>query len=171
MLRFLERARLRDLERIRRWITEEEQREAEHRAASRRSPPRPTGSWNRASTQGSPSVYVHAGDCWNAGKRSESIDQEQARRALAGGVKAYRAAGRTARCACSTSGGRCRARRGGPRGRVGGARATSRTPPCSGCYTGSCSPRPALCVRLPDRRGGCVLEGADGRLGHCERSV
>ncbi|MFE0787119.1 DUF6233 domain-containing protein [Streptomyces mutabilis] len=152
-------------------MTEEEQREAEHRAASRRSPPRPTGSWNRASTQGSPSVYVHAGDCWNAGKRSESIDQEQARRALAGGVKAYRAAGRTARCACSTSGGRCRARRGGPRGRVGGARATSRTPPCSGCYTGSCSPRPALCVRLPDRRGGCVLEGADGRLGHCERSV
>ncbi|MFE0929026.1 DUF6233 domain-containing protein [Streptomyces mutabilis] len=48
-----------------------------------------SSSVNRASTQGRPPVYVNAGDCWNAGKRSESIDQEQARRALAGGVKAY----------------------------------------------------------------------------------
>ncbi|MFH8858294.1 DUF6233 domain-containing protein [Streptomyces rochei] len=35
----------------------------------------------------SPPVYVHAGDCWNAGKRSTDIEQEQARRALADGVK------------------------------------------------------------------------------------
>ncbi|MFF9176000.1 DUF6233 domain-containing protein [Streptomyces sp. NPDC014793] len=33
-------------------------------------------------------VYVHAGGCWNAGKRSRGVDQAAALRALADGVPA-----------------------------------------------------------------------------------
>ncbi|MET7410143.1 DUF6233 domain-containing protein [Streptomyces parvulus] len=33
-------------------------------------------------------VYVHAGGCWNTGKNSKGISQDQARRALADGTKA-----------------------------------------------------------------------------------
>ncbi|MFB6771760.1 DUF6233 domain-containing protein [Streptomyces sp. NPDC056337] len=36
----------------------------------------------------SPPVYVHTGDCWNMGKYSKGISQDQARRALADGTKA-----------------------------------------------------------------------------------
>jgi hypothetical protein len=89
LLRFLERARLRDLERTRWWITKEEQREAEHRRGIVERPAPPDRLLKQGLNAGQPARHVHAGDCCNTGKRSESIDQEQARRALAGGVKAY----------------------------------------------------------------------------------
>ncbi|GGQ48660.1 DUF6233 domain-containing protein [Streptomyces mutabilis] len=88
LLRFLERVQLRDLERTRRWITDEERREAERRRGVEEKPAPPDWLLERGLNGHSPPVYVHAGDCWNAGKRSTGIDQEQARRALADGVKA-----------------------------------------------------------------------------------
>ncbi|MFJ8113084.1 DUF6233 domain-containing protein [Streptomyces sp. NPDC096132] len=33
-------------------------------------------------------VYVHTGDCWNAGKRSKDVDRATALRALTDGVPA-----------------------------------------------------------------------------------
>ncbi|WP_326673039.1 DUF6233 domain-containing protein [Streptomyces canus] len=33
-------------------------------------------------------VYVHVGDCWNAGSRSKGVERDQALRALAEGVTA-----------------------------------------------------------------------------------
>ncbi|MFE1056985.1 DUF6233 domain-containing protein [Streptomyces rochei] len=70
LLRFLERVQLRDLERTRRWITDEERREAERRRGIEKKPATPDWLLERGLNGHSPPVYVHAGDCWNAGKRS-----------------------------------------------------------------------------------------------------
>ncbi|MFD8354563.1 DUF6233 domain-containing protein [Streptomyces coelicoflavus] len=105
LLRFLERVQLRDLDRTRRWIADEERREAERRRGIEERPPAPDWLLEQGLNRGSPPVYVHVGDCWNAGKRSKDVEQEQAQHALAEGVKASRRArtvGRTARRACST---------------------------------------------------------------------
>ncbi|MFI9339993.1 DUF6233 domain-containing protein [Streptomyces sp. NPDC052773] len=86
-LRFLERVQLRDLERTRRWIADEERREAERqRGAARPAPP----DWllELGLNKDSPPVQVHVGDCWNAGKRTRGIGRDDALRALADGVKA-----------------------------------------------------------------------------------
>ncbi|MEW2266133.1 DUF6233 domain-containing protein [Streptomyces sp. NPDC047853] len=88
LLRFLERVQLRDLERTRRWIADEERREAERRRGIEEKPAPPDWLLEQGLNAGSPPVYVHIGDCWNAAKRSKGIEQEQARRALADGVKA-----------------------------------------------------------------------------------
>jgi hypothetical protein len=87
LLRFLERVQLRDLERTRRWIADEERREAEHQRGIEARPARPDWLLEPGLNGHSPPVYVHAGDCWNAAKRSKGITQDEARRALAEGVK------------------------------------------------------------------------------------
>lgn len=73
------------LDQVGRWITEEERKiEA---AEARREPP-PTPDWLiEQGLSGRAPVYVHAGGCWNAGKRSRGVDRDQAVRALTeGGV-------------------------------------------------------------------------------------
>jgi hypothetical protein len=87
LLRFLERVQLRDLDRTRRWIADEERREAERRRGVEDRPAPPDWLLERGLNGHSPPVYIHAGDCWNAGKRSKGIEQAQARQALADGVK------------------------------------------------------------------------------------
>ncbi|MER6851585.1 DUF6233 domain-containing protein [Streptomyces flaveolus] len=87
LLRFLERVQLRNLERTRRWIADEERREAEHQHGIEASPAPPAWLLERGLNGHSPPVYVHAGDCWNTGKRSKGITREEARRALTDGVK------------------------------------------------------------------------------------
>jgi hypothetical protein len=87
LLRFLERVQLRDLERTRRWIADEERREAEHQRGLEARPAPPAWLLERGLNGHGPPVYVHAGGCWNAGKRSKGIAQDEARRALADGVK------------------------------------------------------------------------------------
>ncbi|MEU1275296.1 DUF6233 domain-containing protein [Streptomyces sp. NPDC005799] len=87
LLRFLERVQLRDLERTRRWIADEERREAERQRGLEARPPAPEWLLERG-LSGREAVYVHVGDCWNAGKRGRGITREQAVRALVDGVKA-----------------------------------------------------------------------------------
>jgi hypothetical protein len=77
----------RQLALIDQWIAEEERRERERRRGERARLPAPK--WllefglNRDTA-----VYVHAGGCWNAGKRSRGVDEHTARQALAAGVAA-----------------------------------------------------------------------------------
>jgi hypothetical protein len=87
-LRFLERMQQRDLARTRLWIAEEERREAERQRGARARPPTPDWLLERGLNGQAPPVYVHAGGCWNAGKRSRGIARDQALRALADGVPA-----------------------------------------------------------------------------------
>lgn len=88
LLRFLEEVQKRDLERTRRWIAVEEQREAERRRRMEARPPAPDWLLERGLNAHSEPVYVHVGGCWNAGKRSAGVSREQALRALAEGVPA-----------------------------------------------------------------------------------
>ncbi|WP_121703447.1 DUF6233 domain-containing protein [Streptomyces sp. E5N298] len=88
LLRFLERVQLRDLDRTRRWIAEEERRGTERQRGIAEKPDPPDWLLEQGLNNGSPPVYVHVGDCWNTGTRSKGIDQEQVRRALADGVTA-----------------------------------------------------------------------------------
>lgn len=87
LLRFLERVQLRDLERTRRWIAQEEQRaEVARRRADREGPP--AAEWLVEHGLGGRSpVYVHVGGCWSGGRRSRGVAREQALRALAEGVQ------------------------------------------------------------------------------------
>ncbi|MDG9728381.1 DUF6233 domain-containing protein [Streptomyces sp. DH41] len=87
-LRFLERVQLRDLDRTRQWIADEERREAERRRGAEERPAPPDWLLEQGLNRDSLPVYVHVGDCWNAGARSKGIKQDQARRALADGVSA-----------------------------------------------------------------------------------
>ncbi|MFH9821158.1 DUF6233 domain-containing protein [Streptomyces sp. NPDC017230] len=87
LLRFLERVQLSDLDRTRKWIADEERREVERRRGVEERLAPPDWRLERGLNGHSPPVYVHAGDCWNAGKRSKAIVQEQARQALADGIK------------------------------------------------------------------------------------
>ncbi|UFQ18252.1 MULTISPECIES: DUF6233 domain-containing protein [Streptomyces] len=84
LLRFLERDQLGDLERTRRWIADEERRQAEQAEGKHRPPP---PDWLlEQGINGRTPVYVHVGDCWSAKKRSRPITQDEARRVLADGV-------------------------------------------------------------------------------------
>ncbi|MEU4655127.1 DUF6233 domain-containing protein [Streptomyces sp. NPDC023723] len=60
----------------------EEQQRAEAR------PPAPDWLLEAGLNRDAPAVYVHAGDCWYAGKRSRGVDRAVALRALAEGVTA-----------------------------------------------------------------------------------
>lgn len=86
-LRFLERVQLADLERTRRWILEEERRQQEQQRGLERRPPDPDWLIETGIGDG-PAVYMHAGGCRMAGKRSRGVAREQALRALAEGVAA-----------------------------------------------------------------------------------
>jgi hypothetical protein len=86
-LRFLERVQLRDLERTRCWIADEERRETERRRGVAARPAPPDWLLELGLNGHSPPVYVHAGHCWNAGKRSRGLTRDGALRALADGVK------------------------------------------------------------------------------------
>ncbi|ANJ12136.1 DUF6233 domain-containing protein [Streptomyces parvulus] len=88
VLRFLERVQLRDLARTRRWIADEERIAAERQRGIEARPAPPDWLLEQGLNGHSPPVYVHAGDCWNTGKNSKGISQDQARRALADGTKA-----------------------------------------------------------------------------------
>ncbi|MGW4950653.1 DUF6233 domain-containing protein [Streptomyces parvulus] len=88
LLRFLERVQQRDLDRTRRWIADEERRETERQRGIAARPAPPDWLLEKGLNRDSPPVYVHAGDCWNAGGRSHGVPRELARHALAEGVKA-----------------------------------------------------------------------------------
>ncbi|MFI6561335.1 DUF6233 domain-containing protein [Streptomyces sp. NPDC050534] len=90
LLRFLQRVQERDLARTRRWIAEEERREAERQRGLNARPPAPQWLIDVGLNPQSPPLFVHVGDCWMTGKRSRAVSQEQARRALTDGVKACR---------------------------------------------------------------------------------
>ncbi|MFB7657903.1 MULTISPECIES: DUF6233 domain-containing protein [unclassified Streptomyces] len=88
VLRFLERVQLRDLARTRKWIKDEERRAAEEQCGIEARPAPPDWLLERGLNGHSPPVYVHTGDCWNVGRNSTGIEQEQARQAIATGIKA-----------------------------------------------------------------------------------
>ncbi|WP_349239970.1 DUF6233 domain-containing protein [Streptomyces scabiei] len=81
------------LDQVGRWIAEEERKiEA---AEARREPPPPPDWLIEQGLNGRSPVYVHIGDCWNAGKRSRRAARDQALRALTeGGVQHVRTAAR-----------------------------------------------------------------------------
>ncbi|MFF7452422.1 MULTISPECIES: DUF6233 domain-containing protein [unclassified Streptomyces] len=86
LLRFLERVQERDLARTRRWIADEERREAERQHGIVARPPAPDWLIEQSLNRATPPVYVHVGGCHMAGKRSKGVAREQAVRALAEGV-------------------------------------------------------------------------------------
>ncbi|MFS4103733.1 DUF6233 domain-containing protein [Streptomyces sp. PD-S100-1] len=88
MLRFLERVQVADLERTRRWIADEERRQAERQRGIDVRPPAPDWVLERGLNRDSPPVSVHVGGCHMAGKRIKGIDRDTALRALAEGVQA-----------------------------------------------------------------------------------
>jgi hypothetical protein len=88
LLRFLQQVQERDLARTRRWIADEERREAERQRGIEARPPAPDWLIEQGLNRDSPPVQVHVGDCWNAGKRTRGIRRDEALRALADGVKA-----------------------------------------------------------------------------------
>ncbi|MGX1129872.1 hypothetical protein RKD49_002062 [Streptomyces glaucescens] len=87
-LRFLERVQLRDLERTRRWIAEEERREQERQRGLEARPPAPDWLIEQSLSRDVAPVYVHVGGCHMAGKRSKGASRDQALRALTEGVDA-----------------------------------------------------------------------------------
>ncbi|MEV5567924.1 DUF6233 domain-containing protein [Streptomyces sp. NPDC052196] len=84
-LRFLERIQMRDLDRTRRWIADEERRRSEHEQGLAARPPQPDWLIEQGIARGRV-VYVHQGWCTMAGTRSKAAEQDQALRALAEGV-------------------------------------------------------------------------------------
>ncbi|MQY36155.1 hypothetical protein SRB17_41520 [Streptomyces sp. RB17] len=77
----------RQLATIDQWIADEERRETERRQGDLTRPPAPD--WLlEVGLNRDHAVYVHRGDCWNAGKRSRGVDEAGARQALADGVVA-----------------------------------------------------------------------------------
>lgn len=86
-LHFLARVQEADLDRTRRWIAAEEQRQQEQQRGEQARPPAPDWMIEQGLNGGMP-VYVHRGDCHMKGKRSRGVTEDQARRALAEGVAA-----------------------------------------------------------------------------------
>ncbi|WP_315887796.1 DUF6233 domain-containing protein [Streptomyces sp. P17] len=72
-----------DLERTRRWIADEERREAERQRGVAARPPDPDWLIEQSLSRDTPPVYVHVGGCYMAGRRSKGVTREQALRALA----------------------------------------------------------------------------------------
>jgi hypothetical protein len=87
-LLFLKRVQEADLERTRRWIADEERRQADRRRGEQARPPQPDWLIERGLNRDAPAVAIHVGGCWDAGKRSRGIDRAAALRALADGVPA-----------------------------------------------------------------------------------
>lgn len=74
------------LERVRRQIEEVERRERERQRGAAARPPAPE--WLLEGGRHQRPVFVHLGSCWDGRKRSRGITREEARRALAEGVRA-----------------------------------------------------------------------------------
>lgn len=87
MLRFLERVQLKDLERTRRWIAAEEQREQERQRGQAARPPEPEWLLQQSLGARHP-VAVHVGGCHMAGKYVRPLARDQAVRALTDGIEA-----------------------------------------------------------------------------------
>ncbi|MFE5924114.1 DUF6233 domain-containing protein [Streptomyces sp. NPDC056468] len=87
-LRFLERVQLRDLERTRRWIADEERRAVERQRGLQARPPVPDWLIEQSLSRHVAPVYVHVGDCHMAGKRSKGVTRNAALRALTHGIDA-----------------------------------------------------------------------------------
>ncbi|MGA5292269.1 DUF6233 domain-containing protein [Streptomyces pseudogriseolus] len=81
LLRFLERVPERDLSRTRRWIADEERREAERRVGEARRPPAPAFLIERGLDLKN-IVALHTGQCWDPGKRTKPVTRERAIEAL-----------------------------------------------------------------------------------------
>ncbi|MEU6660014.1 DUF6233 domain-containing protein [Streptomyces sp. NPDC046821] len=80
-LRTLETWLVLSLDRVRRRIAEAERQESEQRRGEKERPPDPD--WLiEMGLGGRAPVYVHVGGCHMAGKRSQGVTREQARRAL-----------------------------------------------------------------------------------------
>jgi hypothetical protein len=85
--RVLEQHTARQLATIDQWIADEERRVAEQRQGEESRPPAPD--WLlEVGLNRDHAVYVHRGECWNAGKRSRAVGEAEARQALASGVPA-----------------------------------------------------------------------------------
>ncbi|WP_338775282.1 DUF6233 domain-containing protein [Streptomyces sp. DG1A-41] len=81
LLRFLERVQEGDLARTRKWIADEERREAERRVGEARRPPAPEWLIERGLERNN-IVAVHTGECWDPGKRARPATRAQAVEAL-----------------------------------------------------------------------------------------
>lgn len=78
----------RDLARTRRWIADEERRQAERAQGERARPPVPEWIVELGIGQGSPPIEVHRGGCHAAGKKRHAITRDEARWELARGIRA-----------------------------------------------------------------------------------
>jgi hypothetical protein len=76
------------LDDVRRAIAAAERREQERQRGVEARPPAPDWLLELGLNRHAPPVQVHAGGCWNAGKRSKGVTRDEALRALAAGVKA-----------------------------------------------------------------------------------
>jgi hypothetical protein len=74
------------LRRVRQQIADAERRETERQRGARARPPAPDWLLEHGLTQQAPPVYVHAGGCHMAGKRSRGVARDQALRALSDGI-------------------------------------------------------------------------------------
>ncbi|MEU7485061.1 DUF6233 domain-containing protein [Streptomyces sp. NPDC042319] len=86
LLRFLQRVQLQQLDQTRRWIEQEEARQAAQPRHELPPPPEWKLERERLGGRDAPPVYVHQGDC-GMGKGA-SISREQALHALAQGIGA-----------------------------------------------------------------------------------
>jgi len=75
------------LSEVRKAIEAAEQREREQERGIRDQPAPPDWLLELGLNRDSSPVQVHAGGCWNAGKRSRGISRDEARRALVEGAK------------------------------------------------------------------------------------
>jgi hypothetical protein len=85
--RLIEQQTARQLADIDRWIADEERRQREKRQGEEARPAPPEWLMELGLNRDH-AVYVHAGGCWNRGKRSRGVDEAEARRRLAAGVPA-----------------------------------------------------------------------------------
>ncbi len=85
-LRTVETFLLLALKRVRAEIAQQERRAARNQRAVDARPPAPD--WLIEQLPSGQTTYVHAGECWAAGKRSKGISREEALRALADGTEA-----------------------------------------------------------------------------------
>jgi hypothetical protein len=82
LLRFLERVQQADLDRTRRWIADEERRQAEKQRGEEARPPAPDWLLEMGLNRDAPPNMVHIGGCHMAGKRSKGISRGDALRRL-----------------------------------------------------------------------------------------
>jgi hypothetical protein len=76
------------LDQVRQAIAAAEKREAERQHGIEHRPPPPDWLLEHSLNRDAPPVYVHAGSCHMAGKRSKSVDRSTALRALTEGIDA-----------------------------------------------------------------------------------